>query len=70
MKDKFLEKVKNKENLLLNLKNGITIELTFDNDLEAYRGYAKEINVKLGIWTIKTLYQIFNKEYGEMEFIL
>ena len=66
-------KYKNKEqveNLLLDLKNGITIELTFDNDLEAYRGYAKEINIKLGIWTIKTLYQIFNKEYGEMEFIL
>lgn len=69
MKDKFLEKIKNKENLLLDLKNGITIELTFDKEIEAYRGYAKELDTKIGIWTIKTLYEI-EKEYKEMEFIL
>lgn len=69
MKDLYLEKIKNKENLKIDLKNGITIELTFDEKLEAYRGYSKELDTKIGIWTIKTIYQIINNDFKGVEII-
>ena len=62
MKDKYLAKLKNKENLTIDLQNEITIDLTFDDELNAYKGYSKEINTYVGIWTIKTLFRIINNE--------
>ena len=69
MKDKYLEKLKNKEKLNLDLLNGIFLELTFDNEIDAYRGYSKELNSKIGIWTIKTLYRIINNELKGVKII-
>ena len=35
----FMEKIKNKEQLQLDLQNGVILDLIYDNEIKAYRGY-------------------------------
>ena len=58
MKEKLENIINNKKNLKLDLENGVILDLTYDNEIDAYRGYLKELNLEIGIWKIKTLYQI------------
>lgn len=53
-----LEKIKNNEPLKIDLKNGVILDLEFDNKIDAYRGYWKEEDMGVGIWTKKTLTEI------------
>ena len=61
MKEKFLEKLKNKEELSIKLDQDTKVQLTFDEEINAYRGYIKELDMKIGIWEIKTLYEMIKK---------
>lgn len=61
MKEKFLEKLKNKEELSIKLDEETKVQLTFDEEINAYRGYIKELDMKIGIWEIKTLYEMIKK---------
>lgn len=61
MKEKFLEKLKNKEELSIKLDEDTKVQLTFDEEINAYRGYIKELDMKIGIWEIKTLYEMIKK---------
>lgn len=57
--------IKNKKSLKLDLQNGIILNLTYDNSIEAYRGYAPDIDLAIGIWQIETLYAIeTEKDWG------
>lgn len=61
MKEKFLEKLKNKEELSIKLDEDTKVQLTFDEEINAYRGYIKELDMRIGIWEIKTLYEMIKK---------
>jgi len=61
LKEKFLEKLKNKEELSIKLDQDTKVQLTFDEEINAYRGYIKELDMKIGIWEIKTLYEMIKK---------
>ena len=58
MKEKCLERLKNKQDLVLDFQNGILLNLTFDKDIDAYRGHLEDIDI--GIWNIKTIYEMIN----------
>lgn len=62
-----MEKIKNNEPLKLDLKNGVILDLQFDDEIKEYRGYWKEENIWIGIWTKKTLIEILNKEIDDIE---
>ena len=53
----FMEKIKNKE-LQLDLQNGVILDLIYDNEIKAYRGYWEEEKIYLGIWEIPFLAEI------------
>ena len=61
MKEKFLEKLKNKEELSIKLDEDTKVQLTFDEEINAYRGYIKELDMRIGIWEIKTLFEMIKK---------
>ena len=63
-----MEKIKNKDSLKVDLLNGVILELNYDSDLKAYRGYWKK--VKIGIWKIETLIKIATKEINNVELIV
>jgi hypothetical protein len=63
-----MEKIKNKNQLKIDLLNGIVLELNYDNEINAYRGYWKEENLNVGIWKIETLIKIATKEIDNVEF--
>lgn len=67
-----MEKIKNNEDIRLDLKNGVILNLSYndDEDIKAYMGYWEEENKFVGIWTKKTLIQILNKEIPDVELIL
>lgn len=58
MKEKLENIINNKKNLKLDLENGVILDLTYENEIDAYRGYSKELDLEIGIWKIKTLYKI------------
>lgn len=65
MKEKLENIINNKKNLKLDLENGVILDLIYDNKIDAYRGYSKELDLEIGIWKIKTLYQIATeKDWG------
>ena len=62
-----MEKIKNKENLKLDLLNETIFELNYDNEINAYRGYWKEEDIRVGIWKIETLIKIATHEIDNVE---
>lgn len=66
----------NKENLLKDLEEAITkrkelivdqgdnikINLNWDNEIENYRGYVKELDMEIGIWTIEGLVKMLTED--------
>lgn len=65
-----MEKIKNNENVRVDLKNGVILELQHDKEIGKYRGYWKEENMYIGIWEKKPLVQALNGETDEYEVIL
>lgn len=62
-----MEKIKNKDSLKIDLLNGIILELNYDNEINAYRGYWKEEDIRVGIWEIDTLIKIATHEIDNVE---
>ena len=60
-----MEKIKNKQKLKLDLENGVILDLTYDNEISACRGYSEELELDLGIWQTETLIKIATeKDWG------
>jgi hypothetical protein len=64
-----MEKIKNKEPLKLDLLNEVVLELTYDADINAYRGYWREEDIKIGIFEKETLIKIATNEYDNVKII-
>lgn len=60
-----MEKIKNKQKLKLDLENGIILDLNWDKEINAYRGYSNKIETEVGIWLPETLIKIATeKDWG------
>lgn len=64
-----MEKIKNKENLKLDLLNETIFELNYDNKINAYRGYWEKEDIRVGIWEIETLIKIATHEIDNVELL-
>ena len=64
------KRLENKQPLKIDLKNGVILDLTFDNEIQAYRGYWKEEDMYIGIWTTKTFSMILNGEIKDVKILL
>lgn len=69
LQEKLEEKIKNKENLKVDLLNGVVLDLYYDEKIKDYRGYWKEENMNVGIWKIETLYKIATHEIDNVELL-
>lgn len=65
-----MEKIRNNENVRVDLKNGVILNLIYDTEIKKYRGYWKEQDMYIGIWEKKPLVQALNGETDEYEVIL
>ena len=70
LKEELLNTINNTKNLKLDLLNGIVLDLTFDNQINAYRGYSEELELSVGIWEIKTLYKIATEKINNCKLIM
>ena len=64
-----METIKNNGNVYVDLENGVILELYYDDEIKAYRGYWKEENIYIGIWTKKTLVEIINGEMPDIKLL-
>lgn len=62
--------INNTKNLKLDLLNGIVLDLTYDNQINAYRGYSEELELSVGIWEIETLYKIATEKINNCKLIM
>lgn len=54
-----LEKlIENKKPVKIDLENGIILNLKWKEDIKAYQGYSKEIDMEVGLWLPETLIKI------------
>lgn len=67
---KYLETTKNKQPFKLDLKNGVILDLLYDEEIKNYRGFWKEENLWIGIWDIKFMLNCLLENYQEFEIIL
>ncbi len=66
----FVEKTKNKQPLKLDLKNGVILDLIYDEEIKNYRGWMTEENICIGIWDIEFLTNCILEDYKEIEIIV
>lgn len=66
----FAEKAKNKDPLKLDLKNGVILDLVYDEEIKNYRGYWKEEDMYIGIWDIEFLTNCILENYDEIQIII
>lgn len=64
-----MDRIKNNDELKVDLENGVILELSYDEEIKAYRGYWKEENIYIGIWTKKTLVEIINGEMSNIKLL-
>ena len=69
MKEDFLKVLKTKK-MKVDLLNGVILELNYDKELKAFRGYWKEENINVGIWKLQTLFDIYTKKINTMELVI
>lgn len=68
---KFVNITQNKEPFKIDLKNGVILDMIYDEEVENYRAYMKEENVCVGIWDIKFILEcLADENYDEFEIIL
>lgn len=60
----------NNKDIKLDLKNGVILDLTYEEDSKSYRAFWKEENKEVGIWSKKVIVQIFNGEVPNVELII
>ena len=69
--DKFVKVTQNKDPFKIDLKNGVILDLEYDEEVQNYRAYMKEENVCIGIWDIKFILEcLADENYDEYEVIL
>ena len=68
--NKYLETTKNKQPFKLNLKNGVILDLVYDEEIKNYRGFWEEENIWIGIWDIKFMLNCLLENYDGFEIIL
>jgi len=69
--DKFVKHTKNKEPFKIDLKNGVILDMIYDEEVENYRAYMTEENICVGIWEIKFMLEcLADENYNEFEIIL
>lgn len=70
MKEDFLNHLKKTKKIKVDLLNGIIVELKFDKNIKAFRGYSNELDMPIGIWELKTLYQIATEKNWNCKLIM
>lgn len=61
----------NKKPFKIDLKNGVILDLIYDEEVQNYRGWMTEENVCIGIWDIKFMLEcLADENYDEFEIIL
>lgn len=60
----------NNEDIKVDLKNGVILDLTYEKETGLYRAYWKEMNLDMGTWTKKVLVQILNGEVPDVELLV
>ena len=68
--EKFLDITKNKQPFKIDLKNGVVLDIIYDDEIKNYIGWMKEENVCIGTWDIEFLYKCILEDYEEFEIIL
>jgi hypothetical protein len=57
-----MEKIRNNEDLHLDLLNGVVLKLKYNPEDKEYRGYWEEENIDFGIWTKEFLIKMATDE--------
>ena len=60
----------NNEDIKVDLKNGVVLDLTYEEETGLYRAYWKEENINMGTWEKKVLVQILNGEVPDVELLV
>ena len=60
----------NNKDIKLDLKNGVILDLVYEEDFKSYRAFWKEENKEVGISSKKVIVQIFNGEVPNVELII
>ena len=60
----------NNEDIKVDLKNGVILDLTYEEETGLYRAYWKEENINMGTWNKKVLVQILNGEVPDVEILV
>ena len=58
----FEEALTERKELIIDLGDNIKINLNWDNEIENYRGYVKELDMEIGIWTIEGLVKMLTED--------
>lgn len=56
------EAITKRKELIVDLGDNIKINLNWDNEIENYRGYEPELDMKFGIWTIEGLVKMLTED--------
>lgn len=65
-----MDKIKNNQPLVLDLKNGVILNLNYDIKIKSYRGLWKEYDMLVGIWEKETLLKILSGEINNVELVI
>lgn len=65
-----MDKIKNNQPLVLDLKNGVILNLNYDTKIGSYRGLWKEYDMLVGIWKKETLLKILSGEINNVELVI
>ena len=68
--EKLLVIAKNKQPFKIDLKNGVILDIQYDESIKNYRGYWQEENMYIGVWDVEFLYKCILEDYDEFEIIL
>lgn len=68
--EKYLETVKNKKPFKIDLKNGVILDMVYDEEVKNYRAWMKEENVCVGIWDKKFMLDCITENYQEIKILL
>lgn len=56
------EAITKRKELIVDLGDNIKINLNWDNEISNYRGYVKELDMEIGIWTIEGLVKMLTED--------
>lgn len=56
------EAITKRKELIVDLGDDVKINLKWDNEISNYRGYVKELDLKIGIWTIEGLVKMLTED--------